>query len=112
MQIRRSFLIFAVLFLTALLAGACEDKAGLATAETDSNPPPAIPVSVMTVEPETVQCVADEAGRAVRMFEPNFVSQGIEGLRKHRRCHVRTAPFPDGPGGSGDHGDTHEALLL
>ena len=57
MQIRRSFLILAVLFLTGLLAGACEDKAGLATAETDSNRSSAIPVSVMKVEPETVRDV-------------------------------------------------------
>ena len=57
MQPRRSSLILIVLFLTGLLAGACEDKAGLATAETDAARTPAIPVSVITVKPETVRDV-------------------------------------------------------
>ena len=57
MQTQRSFLILIVMLLTGLLASACEDKAGLATAETDTNRPPAIPVSVITVQPETVRDV-------------------------------------------------------
>ena len=57
MQTRHSSLFLIVLLLTGILAGACEEKAGLATTETDATRPPAIPVSVITVKPETVRDV-------------------------------------------------------
>ena len=57
MQNRRSSLFLIVLLLAGLLASACEDKTGLATTGTDTNGPPAITVSVITVKPETVRDV-------------------------------------------------------
>ena len=79
MQTRRSFLFLTVLILAGLLATACEDKTGLATTETQASRTPAIPVSVITVKPESmrdvillpgtteawqdVQVAADTAGR-------------------------------------------------
>jgi len=57
MQTRFSSLFLIVLLLTGLLTTACEDKPGLATTETDATRPPAIPVSVLTVKPETVRDV-------------------------------------------------------
>jgi membrane fusion protein (multidrug efflux system) len=57
MQTRCSSLFLIVLLLTGLLTTACEDKTGLATTESDATRPPAIPVSVLTVKPETVRDV-------------------------------------------------------
>jgi membrane fusion protein (multidrug efflux system) len=57
MQTRRSFLFLTVMLLAGLLATACEDKAGLATTETHATRPPTIPVSVITVKPESVRDV-------------------------------------------------------
>jgi len=57
MQTARSFFILTVLLLVGLLAGACENKEGMATPETNANRPPAISVSVMAVKPEPVKDV-------------------------------------------------------
>ena len=57
MQTARSFFILTVLLLVGLLAGACENKEGMATPETNANQPPAISVSVIAVKPEPVKDV-------------------------------------------------------
>jgi membrane fusion protein (multidrug efflux system) len=79
MQTKRSILFLAVLLLAGFLATGCDDKEGLATAETNSTQPPAVPVSVIEIKPvpmrdviylpgtteawQDVQVAADTAGR-------------------------------------------------
>ena len=55
MQTKRSFLFLIVLLMAGFLTAACEDKAGLATTENSAIRTPAIPVSIIIVEPETVR---------------------------------------------------------
>ena len=55
MQTRRSFLFLPVLLLAGFLTVACEDKDGLATIENHATRPLAIPVSIITVKPESVK---------------------------------------------------------
>ena len=78
MQTRRSFIFLTMLLVAGLLATACKDKEGLAT-ENNAARSPEIPVSVITVKPESVtdviflpgtteawqdvQVAADTAGR-------------------------------------------------
>lgn len=55
MQTRHSFLFLTVLLLAGFLTAACEDKEGLATIEHHATRPSTIPVSVITVKPESVK---------------------------------------------------------
>jgi len=79
MKSKCSFLFFAVLLLAVVLATGCDDKKSMATAETNSNLPAAVPVSVIEIKPvpmrdviylpgtteawQDVQVAADTAGR-------------------------------------------------
>ena len=57
MQIIRSILFLAVLLLAGLFTTGCDDKDGLATAESNSNSPAAIAVSTVEIQPLQMQDV-------------------------------------------------------
>jgi membrane fusion protein (multidrug efflux system) len=57
MENGRSFLFLTLLLLAGFMTAACEDKEGLANIENNGTRPPTIPVSVITVEPESVRDV-------------------------------------------------------
>ena len=79
MKSKCSFLFLAVLFLAGFLTAGCDDKESLATTETNSTVPAAVPVSVVEIKPvpmrdviylpgtteawQDVQVSADTAGR-------------------------------------------------
>jgi membrane fusion protein (multidrug efflux system) len=79
MKSKCSFLFLAVLLLAGFLTAGCKDKESLATSETNSTLPPAVPVSVVEIKPvpmrdviylpgtteawQDVQVAADTAGR-------------------------------------------------
>ena len=79
MKSKCSFLLWAVLLLAAFLTVGCKDKESLATDETNSTLPPAVPVSIVEIKPvpmrdviylpgtteawQDVQVAADTAGR-------------------------------------------------
>ncbi len=79
MKSKCSFLFLAVLLLAGFLTAGCDDKEGVATAETNSTLPAAIPVSVLEIKPvqmrdviylpgtteawQDVQVAADTPGR-------------------------------------------------
>ena len=79
MKSKRSFLFLAALLLSGFLTAGCKDKESLATAESHSNLPPAVPVSIVEIKPvpmrdviylpgtteawQDVQVAADTAGR-------------------------------------------------
>ncbi|MGD9079300.1 MAG: hypothetical protein PVG96_08170, partial [Desulfobacterales bacterium] len=79
MQTRRLSLLLAVLLWTGLSVMGCDDKDGVATAESNPNSPPAIAVSIVEIQPvqmqdviylpgtteawQDVQVAADTAGR-------------------------------------------------
>ncbi len=51
MKSKCSFLFLAVLLLAGFFSAGCDDKEGLATAETSSTLPAAVPVSVVEIKP-------------------------------------------------------------
>ncbi len=57
MQTKRSILFLAVLLWAGFLATGCDDKDGLATAESNPTSPPAIPVSTVEIQPVHIQDV-------------------------------------------------------
>jgi len=57
MQTKGSILFSAVLLLAGLFATSCDDKDGLATAESNSNSPAAIAVSTVEIQPVQMQDV-------------------------------------------------------
>ena len=79
MKLKCSFLFLAVLLWAGFLAAGCDDKESLATAESNSNLPAAVPVSIVEIQPvpmrdviylpgtteawQDVQVAADTAGR-------------------------------------------------
>ena len=79
MKSKCSFLFLAVLLLAGFFSAGCDDKEGLATAETSSTLPAAVPVSVVEIKPvpmrdviylpgtteawQDVKVAADTAGR-------------------------------------------------
>jgi membrane fusion protein (multidrug efflux system) len=79
MKSKCSFLLWTILLLGAFLMAGCKDKESLATDETNSTLPPAVPVSIVEIKPvpmrdviylpgtteawQDVQVAADTAGR-------------------------------------------------
>jgi len=79
MKSKCSFLFLAALLLAGFLTAGCKDKESLATAESNSHLPPAVPVSIVEIKPvpmrdviylpgtteawQDVQVAADTAGR-------------------------------------------------
>ncbi len=57
MQTKRSILFLTVLLLAGFIATGCDDKKGLATAESNPNLPAAIPVSIVEIQPVQMQDV-------------------------------------------------------
>jgi membrane fusion protein (multidrug efflux system) len=57
MQTKRSILFLALLLLAGFLATGCDDKEGLATAESNPNSPAAVPVSTVEIQPVQMQDV-------------------------------------------------------
>ena len=57
MQTKRSILFLAVLLWAGFLATGCDDKDGLATAESNPTSPAAIPVSTVEIQPVHMQDV-------------------------------------------------------
>lgn len=57
MQTKRSFLFLAVLLWAGFFASGCDDKAGLATTASQSNQPPAVPVSIIEIKAEPIRDV-------------------------------------------------------
>ena len=79
MKLKYSFLFLAALLWAGYLTAGCDDKESMATAETNSNAPVAVPVSIVEIKPvpmqdiiylpgtteawQDVQVAADTAGR-------------------------------------------------